>query len=151
VSAIVGIWLLVIVTSIWVAVDASNIGARRGLIKGLGDMGPAGWFFCCLLVWIVGVPVYLAKRSEIKAAAALIVATSTPSDVAQLSQPPLTQRASCSHPNPTAQGDQHDWSRTGSAKASKADELAKLAALRGSGVLTQEEFDVEKAKLLAAP
>src|ERR1035438_5962517 len=32
---------------------------------------------------------------------------------------------------------------------SKADELAKLDALRKSGVLTQEEFDAEKAKLLA--
>src|ERR1039458_2856040 len=30
-----------------------------------------------------------------------------------------------------------------------ADELAKLDALRQSGVLTQEEFDAEKAKLLA--
>jgi hypothetical protein len=28
---------------------------------------------------------------------------------------------------------------------SKADELAKLDALRKSGVLTQEEFDAEKA------
>jgi hypothetical protein len=32
---------------------------------------------------------------------------------------------------------------------SKADELAKLDALRQSGVLSQEEFDAEKAKLLA--
>jgi hypothetical protein len=32
---------------------------------------------------------------------------------------------------------------------SKADELAKLDELRRSGVLTQEEFDAEKAKLLA--
>jgi hypothetical protein len=32
-----------------------------------------------------------------------------------------------------------------------ADELAKLDALRKSGVLTQEEFDAEKSKLLAAP
>ena len=31
---------------------------------------------------------------------------------------------------------------------SKADELAKLDALRQSGVLSQEEFDAEKAKLL---
>lgn len=31
---------------------------------------------------------------------------------------------------------------------SVADELAKLAALRDSGVLTQEEFDQQKAALL---
>ncbi len=32
---------------------------------------------------------------------------------------------------------------------SSADELAKLAALRDQGVLTQEEFDAQKAALLA--
>jgi len=34
---------------------------------------------------------------------------------------------------------------------STADELAKLDALRKSGVLTPEEFDAEKARLLATP
>jgi hypothetical protein len=34
---------------------------------------------------------------------------------------------------------------------SKADELVKLDALRQSGVLSEAEFDVEKAKLLGAP
>ena len=37
------IWLVIIGTSIWVAVDSSNIGARKGLVKGSGNMGPAGW------------------------------------------------------------------------------------------------------------
>src|ERR1700678_4484132 len=32
-----------------------------------------------------------------------------------------------------------------------ADEIAKLAALRDSGDLTPEQFETEKAKLLAAP
>lgn len=36
-----------------------------------------------------------------------------------------------------------------SAPASVADELAKLAALRDKGVITQAEFDAQKAKLLA--
>jgi hypothetical protein len=36
------------------------------------------------------------------------------------------------------------------AAGSVADELAKLAALRDSGVLTSEEFEVQKAKLLAS-
>ena len=34
---------------------------------------------------------------------------------------------------------------------SKADELVKLDALRKSGILTEQEFDAEKAKLLGAP
>ncbi len=33
-------------------------------------------------------------------------------------------------------------------QASVADELIKLASLRDSGVLTQEEFDTQKAKLI---
>jgi hypothetical protein len=148
-AAVVVIWLVIIGTSIWVAIDASNIGARRGLVKGLANMGPAGWFFCCLLLWIIGFPVYLAKRSEIKAAfAALSVSVSTPSNVGQVAQytPPPGW-----YPNPLAQGQQPFAQGTAAGVASKADELVKLDALRQSGVLTQEEFDAEKAKLLGAP
>jgi len=60
------IWLIIIGTSIWVLVDAKSIGVKKGQIKGLGNMGPWGWFFVCLLLWIVGFPFYLAKRGEFK-------------------------------------------------------------------------------------
>jgi hypothetical protein len=60
------ILIIVLGTSIWVAVDASTIGVKKGQLKGIADMGPAGWFFVCLLLWIVGFPFYLAKRSELK-------------------------------------------------------------------------------------
>jgi hypothetical protein len=46
------IYLLVIGTSLWVLFDANSIGVKKGQIKGMGDMGPAGWF--------------LAKRGEFK-------------------------------------------------------------------------------------
>jgi hypothetical protein len=59
-------WLLIIATSIWVVVDAKAIGVKSGQIEGLGNMGPWGWFFVCLLLWIVGFPFYLAKRGEFK-------------------------------------------------------------------------------------
>ena len=59
-------FLVVIGTSLWVLVDAKTIGVRKGQIKGAGDMGPWGWFFVCLLLWIVGFPFYLAKRGEYK-------------------------------------------------------------------------------------
>ncbi len=62
------ILLLVIGTSIWVLVDAMTIGVKKGKIEGVGNMGPWGWFFVCLLFWIVGFPFYLAKRGEFKAA-----------------------------------------------------------------------------------
>jgi hypothetical protein len=63
------IWLVVIGSSIWVAADASSIGARKGLVPGFFNMGVAGWFFACLLLWIVAFPGYLATRNKIKAAA----------------------------------------------------------------------------------
>lgn len=58
--------VIVIVSAIWAAVDASRLGARRGAIGGgILDMGPAGWFFACLLVWIVSFPCYLATRPKL--------------------------------------------------------------------------------------
>jgi hypothetical protein len=41
-------------------------GAKKGLIKGMFDLGPFGWAVVTLLLWIVGFPAYLAKRGEIK-------------------------------------------------------------------------------------
>ena len=58
------LFVVVIGSSIWVVADANSIGVRKG--KGFFDMGPWGWFFACLLLWIVAFPVYLAKRSEYK-------------------------------------------------------------------------------------
>jgi hypothetical protein len=58
--------IVVIVTSIWVFVDAKTIGAKKGLLQGFFDLGPFGWFVVTLLLWIIGFPAYLAKRGEIK-------------------------------------------------------------------------------------
>jgi len=58
--------LVIIGTSFWVLFDAKSIGVKKGQIKGIANMGPWGWFFVCLLLWIVGFPVYLAKRGEFK-------------------------------------------------------------------------------------
>lgn len=60
------IWIVIIATSLWVLVDAKTIGIRKGQINGFFNMGPWGWFFVCLLFWIVGFPFYLAKRGEYK-------------------------------------------------------------------------------------
>jgi len=58
--------IVYVITSLWVIFDAKTIGIKRGQIKGLGGMGPWGWFFSCLLLWIVAFPFYLAKRPEFK-------------------------------------------------------------------------------------
>jgi hypothetical protein len=58
--------IFVVASSIWVLVDAKTIGVKKGQIGGLGNIGPWGWFFACLFLWIVGFPFYLAKRPEFK-------------------------------------------------------------------------------------
>jgi len=60
------ILLLVVVTSIWVFIDAKRIGIRKGQVRGLADLGPAGWLFACLFLWIMAFPLYLIKRPELK-------------------------------------------------------------------------------------
>src|SRR5487761_1930575 len=60
-------FLVVIGTTIWVGIDASNLGMRHGRLGGgFLDMGPAGWVFACLLFWIIAFPCYLAARSRYK-------------------------------------------------------------------------------------
>ncbi len=58
------IMLVILGTSIWVFFDARAIGVKKGMVKGLADMGPWAWFFVCLLLWIVGFPAYLAMRGK---------------------------------------------------------------------------------------
>ena len=60
------VFICVIGTSIWVLIDASSIGVKKGMIKGFFDMSPVGWFFGCLLAWIIAFPSYIAKRSQLK-------------------------------------------------------------------------------------
>lgn len=62
------IWLIVIATSIWVLIDAKTISVSKGKIDGLGNMGPWGWFFSCLFIWILAFPFYIAKRPVFKKA-----------------------------------------------------------------------------------
>jgi hypothetical protein len=58
--------LIVVLTSVWVLIDAKIIGVKKGQVTGLLDLGPWGWFFCSLLLWIVAFPCYLIKRRGYK-------------------------------------------------------------------------------------
>lgn len=62
------ILVVVIATSIWVAIDASTLGARHDRSLGMAGSSPAAWFFGCLLVWIVFFPLYLSQREKIRLA-----------------------------------------------------------------------------------
>jgi hypothetical protein len=53
--------LLVICSSVWVYIDASNLCTN----KYKGFIGPMGFCVCCLLLWIVFFPFYLVKRKSI--------------------------------------------------------------------------------------
>ncbi len=54
-------------TAIWVLVDAKNIGVKKGLVSGFGNMGPWAWFFAVLLLWPV-IAIYLYYRGKYKLA-----------------------------------------------------------------------------------
>jgi hypothetical protein len=56
---------IALATAIWVAVDASHLGVRRGCLGGgFADMGRVGWFFSVWLLWIIGFPMYLITRPK---------------------------------------------------------------------------------------
>lgn len=57
---------IILLTPLFVYLDAQSIGARRGLVSGLADMGPGGWAVACLLLWFVSLPYYLAARPLIQ-------------------------------------------------------------------------------------
>lgn len=62
------IWLVVLVSAIWVLIDAKNIGVKKGLVSGMANIGPWGWFFVTLGIWIIGFPMYLYYRDKFKIA-----------------------------------------------------------------------------------
>ena len=62
------ILVTVLATSIWVAVDASNLGAPRDRNLGVAGSSPLAWGLACIVMWIVFFPLYLAKRTKIRAA-----------------------------------------------------------------------------------
>ncbi len=66
VSVQITLALIVIVSSVWVLIDAFQIGVRRNQLKGLARSGPLGWALGCLLLWIIVFPLYLVKRNEFK-------------------------------------------------------------------------------------
>ena len=61
-----GFFLLLL--SIGVAVDSSNLGYDKDDVPGFAP-GPAGWFFFMLFLWFIALPIYLVKRPQLKAAA----------------------------------------------------------------------------------
>ena len=92
--------------------------------RDLSGWGKALWFIFVLFIPLIGVLVYLIVRGGSMHERA----------VRQAQQQDQAARA---------------YIRQAAGPESTADQLAKLADLRQKGVITQEEFDREKAKILA--
>lgn len=97
------------------------------------DYRPSGWFWLFLIVllfsyigWLIPIAFYLYQRGTVKAA----IQSAISRIVNEFSAGPVVVGM------PAA------------ASTSKADELKKLAELRDSGVLNEEEFTSQKLKLL---
>ena len=61
------IYLPILASAVWVAIDSSRLGFEKRDLTGIAAMGPVGWTLCVLLIWIVGFPLYLVKRNHLKA------------------------------------------------------------------------------------
>jgi hypothetical protein len=62
------IGIVIILTTVWVGVDAHKLGVKRGKLGGgVVDMSVLSWVVCCFFLWIVSFPCYLVARSKYQA------------------------------------------------------------------------------------
>ena len=81
------VWIVVIVSAIWVYMDARELGAGTYDLGGWADAQPWRWAVSVLLLWLIMFPLYLLTRPK------LVVAASPP--------PPEERRCStCDRPYP---------------------------------------------------
>ena len=62
--------LFVVGSAVIVYLDARRIGVRKGLVTGIANNSAGTWAIGVVLMWILVVPIYLANRVKLKAAAA---------------------------------------------------------------------------------
>jgi len=114
------LWVIWIWILIWVFIDIFRSHDLSGWAKAL-------WFLFVLIIPLVGVLVYLIVRGGSMQERAAQQAQRQDEEMRR-----YVQQAAADSP------------------ASTADQLAKLADLRDRGVISAEEFEREKAKVLAA-
>ncbi len=90
----------------------------------ISGWGKAGWTLFVIILPFLGVLIYLIANGD---------------DM----QTRAVQQAS------SREQAQRDYIQSVSSSSSSADELSRFAALRDSGAITEEEFQAQKAKLLA--
>jgi hypothetical protein len=113
------LWIIWIWILITVFIDIFRSHDLSGWAKAL-------WFLFVLFIPLIGVLVYLIARGG-----------------------KMHERAARQAQQQDAEARRYIQQAAAEAPASTADQLAKLADLRDRGVITAEEFDREKAKVLA--
>jgi Short C-terminal domain/Phospholipase_D-nuclease N-terminal len=113
------LWIIWIWILIYVFIDIFRSHDLSGLAKAL-------WFLFVLFIPLIGVLVYLIVRGG-----------------------SMHERAVSQAQHQDAEFRQYVQQAAASSPASTADQLTKLADLRDRGVITPEEFDREKAKVLS--
>jgi len=117
-------WAIFFGTSIWAGVDASKIELKKYKVG--GPTGPAVTIIGCLLLWIVVFPWYLVNKGKIARGEAPLKEEYAGQGIGAQPAPVNAQ----------SQGD-------------SLAQLEKLAQLKEKGVLSDEEFQAQKAKLLS--
>ena len=114
------LWIIWIWILIWIFIDIFRSRDMSGGAKAL-------WFLFVLFIPLIGVLVYLIARGG-----------------------SMHERAVSQARHQDAEFRQYVQQAAASSPASTADQLSKLADLRDRGVISAEEFDREKAKVLAS-
>ena len=114
------LWIIWIWILIWIFIDIFRSHDLSGWAKAL-------WFLFVLFIPLIGVLVYLIARGS-----------------------SMQERAQQDARKQDQETRAYIQQAASSAPASTADQLAKLADLRDRGVISAEEFDREKAKVLGS-
>jgi hypothetical protein len=117
------LWFFMFFVWIWLLISLFNDIFRSDDLSGLGK---AGWVIFIVVAPFLGVLIYLIARGG------------------SMQQRSLDEMAEREKAN-------RRYIQDVTASGSTADELTKLAALHGDGVLTDQEFSAQKATLLAQP
>lgn len=158
------LWLVVMASSIWMGVDAAKLGYDQREVPGF-SMSPVGWFFVGLLLWFIAFPLYLTKRTELKASGEVRrlrqragLGMLPPGNYGQPGVGLYRQPQYGGQPQPVApQPGGHPQApgygapvgqAPAPAQIDLASEIIKLAAMRDQGLLTDDEFRQQKSKLL---
>jgi predicted membrane channel-forming protein YqfA (hemolysin III family) len=115
------LWFFLFIAWIWVVISVLVDVFRSDDLSGWAK---AFWTIFIIVVPLLGVLIYLIARGQGMQERAM-------------AQAAANQRA------------QRDYIQQAAGSSSTADELEKLAGLRNSGVLSEDEYQAQKAKLLA--